>query len=318
MAFAHLHVHTEYSLLDGSNKITEYVNRIRELGMTAGAITDHGVMYGVIDFYRAAKKAGINPILGCEVYVAPGSRFDREQVKGEDRYYHLVLLAENNVGYANLMKIVSKGFVDGYYYRPRVDMEVLETYHEGIIALSACLAGEVQRYLTRGMYEEAKAIALKYETCFGKGNFFLELQDHGIPEQAQVNQQLLRMHQELGIDLVATNDVHYTYEKDAEAHDILLCLQTGKKLSDENRMRYEGGQYFVKSEEEMKALFPYALDAIENTQKIADRCHVEIEFGVTKLPKFDVPDGYTSWEYLNKLCYEGLDERYSPKRVQEL
>ena len=318
MAFAHLHVHTEYSLLDGSNKITEYVNRIRELGMTAGAITDHGVMYGVIDFYRAAKKAGINPILGCEVYVAPGSRFDREQVKGEDRYYHLVLLAENNVGYANLMKIVSKGFVDGYYYRPRVDMEVLETYHEGIIALSACLAGEVQRYLTRGMYEEAKAIALKYETCFGKGNFFLELQDHGIPEQAQVNQQLLRMHQELGIDLVATNDVHYTYEKDAEAHDILLCLQTGKKLSDENRMLYEGGQYFVKSEEEMKALFPYALDAIENTQKIADRCHVEIEFGVTKLPKFDVPDGYTSWEYLNKLCYEGLDERYSPKRVQEL
>ena len=318
MAFAHLHVHTEYSLLDGSNKITEYVNRIRELGMTAGAITDHGVMYGVIDFYRAAKKAGINPILGCEVYVAPGSRFDREQVKGEDRYYHLVLLAENNVGYANLMKIVSKGFVDGYYYRPRVDMEVLETYHEGIIALSACLVGEVQRYLTRGMYEEAKAIALKYETCFGKGNFFLELQDHGIPEQAQVNQQLLRMHQELGIDLVATNDVHYTYEKDAEAHDILLCLQTGKKLSDENRMRYEGGQYFVKSEEEMKALFPYALDAIENTQKIADRCHVEIEFGVTKLPKFDVPDGYTSWEYLNKLCYEGLDERYSPKRVQEL
>ena len=318
MAFAHLHVHTEYSLLDGSNKITEYVNRIRELGMTAGAITDHGVMYGVIDFYRAAKKAGINPILGCEVYVAPGSRFDREQVKGEDRYYHLVLLAENNVGYANLMKIVSKGFVDGYYYRPRVDMEVLETYHEGIIALSACLAGEVQRYLTRGMYEEAKAIALKYETCFGKGNFFLELQDHGIPEQAQVNQHLLRMHQELGIDLVATNDVHYTYEKDAEAHDILLCLQTGKKLSDENRMRYEGGQYFVKSEEEMKALFPYALDAIENTQKIADRCHVEIEFGVTKLPKFDVPDGYTSWEYLNKLCYEGLDERYSPKRVQEL
>ena len=318
MAFAHLHVHTEYSLLDGSNKITEYVSRIKELGMTAGAITDHGVMYGVIDFYRAAKKEGINPILGCEVYVAPGSRFDREQTKGEDRYYHLVLLAENNQGYSNLMKIVSKGFVDGYYYRPRVDMEVLEQYHEGIIALSACLAGEVQRYLTRGMYEEAKETALKYERCFGKGNFFLELQDHGIAEQAQVNQQLLRMHQELGIDLVATNDVHYTYEKDAEAHDVLLCLQTGKKLSDENRMRYEGGQYYVKSEEEMKALFPYALEAIENTQKIADRCHVEIEFGVTKLPKFDVPDGYTSWEYLNKLCYEGLDERYSPERVREL
>ncbi len=321
MAFAHLHVHTEYSLLDGSNKIKEYVEKIKALGMTAGAITDHGVMYGVIDFYKAAREAGINPILGCEVYVAPGSRLDREMVHGEDRYYHLVLLAENNVGYSNLMKIVSKGFVEGYYYKPRVDMEVLEKYHEGIIALSACLAGEVQRNLVRGMYEEAKEVAYRYERCFGKGNFFLELQDHGIPEQKLVNQQLLRMSQETGIELVATNDVHYTNAEDAEPHDILLCLQTGKKLADEDRMRYEGGQYYVKSEEEMKALFPYALQALENTQKIADRCHVEIEFGHTKVPHFEVPEGYDSWTYLNKLCHEGLDKRYgadAPKYLQKL
>ena len=317
MAFTHLHVHTEFSLLDGSNKIKEYVARVKELGMNSAAITDHGVMFGVIDFYKAARAEGINPILGCEVYVAPNSRFDREQAHGEDRYYHLVLLAENNTGYQNLMKIVSKGFVDGYYYKPRVDMEILEKYHEGIIALSACLAGEVQRYLVRGLYEEAKAVALKYEACFGKGNFFLELQDHGIPEQQMVNPQLVRMSQDTGIELVATNDVHYTYAQDAEAHDILLCIQTGKKLADENRMRYEGGQYYVKSEEEMSQLFPYAKQAIENTQKIADRCHVEIEFGVTKLPHFEVPEGYDSWTYLNKLCHEGLLKRY-PDRHEEL
>ena len=317
MAFTHLHVHTEFSLLDGSNKIREYVDRVKELGMNSAAITDHGVMYGVIDFYKAARAAGIKPVLGCEIYVAPNSRFDREAAHGDDRYYHLVLLAENNTGYQNLMKIVSKGFVDGYYYKPRVDMEVLETYHEGIIALSACLAGEVQRYLVRGLYEEAKAVAYKYEKCFGKGNFFLELQDHGIPDQKTVNTQLLRMSQETGIELVATNDVHYTYADDAEAHDILLCIQTGKKLSDENRMRYEGGQYYVKSEEEMRALFPYALQAIDNTQKIADRCKVEIEFGVTKLPHFEVPEGYDSWTYLNKLCHEGLVRRY-PDNHEEM
>ena len=317
MAFTHLHVHTEFSLLDGSNKIKEYVARVKELGMNSAAITDHGVMYGVIDFYKEAKAQGINPVIGCEVYVAPNSRFDRELSHGDDRYYHLVLLAENNQGYQNLMKIVSKGFVDGYYYKPRVDMEVLEKYHEGIIALSACLAGEVQRYLVRGLYEEAKTVAQKYENCFGKGNFFLELQDHGIPDQKMVNPQLLRMSEELGIELVATNDVHYTYAEDAEAHDILLCIQTGKKLADEDRMRYEGGQYYVKSEEEMRSLFPYALQAIENTQKIADRCHVEIEFGVTKLPHFDVPEGYNSWTYLNKLCHDGLKDRY-PKKWEEL
>ncbi len=278
--------------------------------MDSAAITDHGVMFGVIDFYREAKAAGIHPVLGCEVYVAPNSRFDKEASGGEDRYHHLVLLAENNVGYGNLMKIVSKGFVEGFYYKPRVDMEVLQEYHEGIIALSACLAGEVQRYLVRGMYEEAKRAALRYEGVFGKGNYFLELQDHGIPEQKTVNQQLLRMSRELEIELVATNDVHYTYARDESAHDILLCLQTQKKLADQDRMRYEGGQYYVKSPEEMAQLFPYALEALENTHKIAQRCHVEIEFGVTKLPKYDVPGGYTSWEYLNKLCFEGLEALY--------
>ena len=315
MAFTHLHVHTEYSLLDGSNKIKEYVKRVKELGMDSAAITDHGVMYGVIDFYRAAREAGIKPILGCEVYVAPNSRFDKELTGGEDRYYHLVLLAENNTGYANLMKIVSRGFTEGYYYKPRVDMEVLQTYNEGIIALSACLAGEVQRYIVKGLHEEAKKAALKYEACFGKGNFFLEMQDHGIPEQKLVNTELLKLSKETGIELVVTNDVHYTYKEDVDSHDILLCLQTGKKLADEDRMRYVGGQYYVKSEEEMKALFPYAWEAVENTQRIADRCHVEIEFGVTKLPKFEVPEGYDSWTYLNKLCSDGLAERYGDEHA---
>ena len=310
MAFAHLHVHTEFSLLDGSNKIKEYVRYVKELGMDSAAITDHGVMYGVVDFYKAAKEAGINPVIGCEVYVAPHSRFDRELTGGEDRYYHLVLLAENNTGYANLVKIVSKGFTEGYYYRPRVDLEVLEQYHEGLIALSACLAGEVPRYIQKGLVDEAKKVALKYQNIFGKDNYFLELQDHGIPAQQSVNSVLLRMSKELDIPLVATNDVHYTYAQDAQPHDILLCLQTGKKVADEDRMRYEGGQYYVKSEEEMKGLFPYAWEAVENTQRIADRCHVEIEFGNYKVPRYDAPEGYDSWSYLNKLCQDGMKERY--------
>ncbi len=310
MAFAHLHVHTEYSLLDGSNKIKEYVKRVKELGMDSAAITDHGVMYGVIDFYKAAKEVGIKPILGCEVYVAPNSRFDKELTGGEDRYYHLVLLAENNTGYENLTKIVSRGHTEGYYYRPRVDMEILREFHEGIIALSACLAGEVQRYIQKGMIEEAKKSALKYEECFGKGNFFLELQDHGIPAQKTVNTALLNMSRELEIPLVTTNDVHYTYAEDEKSHDILLCLQTGKKLADEDRLRYVGGQYYVKSEEEMKGLFPYAWEAVENTQRIADRCNVEIEFGSYKVPHYEVPEGYDSWGYLNKLCLDGLARRY--------
>ena len=310
MAFTHLHVHTEYSLLDGSSKIKELAVRAKELGMDSMAITDHGAMYGVIDFYRAAREAGIKPILGCEVYVAPGSRFDRENVHGEDRYYHLVLLAENNEGYQNLMKIVSKGYVDGFYYKPRVDMEVLKTYHKGIIALSACLAGEVPRFLARGLYEEAKEAVLKYQEIFGRGNYFLELQDHGIPMQRQVNQGIIRLSRELDIPLAATNDCHYINAEDWEAHDILLCIQTGKKVADENRMRYEGGQYYVKSEEEMRELFSYIPEAIDNTAKIAERCNVEIEFGVTKLPRYEVPEGYDPWGYLNHLCSEGFKERY--------
>lgn len=310
MKFTHLHVHTEYSLLDGSSKIKEITARAKELGMDSLAITDHGVMYGVIDFYKAAREAGIKPVLGCEVYVAPGSRFDKQPGESEERYYHLVLLAENNKGYKNLMKIVSRGFTEGFYYKPRVDYEILEQFHEGIIALSACLAGEVQRYLARGMYEMGCEAARRYEKIFGKGNFFLELQDHGIPEQKYVNPQLLRMSQELGIDVVCTNDVHYTYADDADAHDILLCIQTGKKVTDENRMRYEGGQYYLKSPEEMSELFPYAPQALENTCRIAERCNVEIEFGVTKLPLYEVPEGYDSWSYLNYLCSEGLKRRY--------
>ena len=311
MKFTHLHVHTEYSLLDGSNKIKEYVSRVKELGMDAAAITDHGVMFGCIDFYREAKAAGIKPIMGCEIYVAPNSRFDKELTGGEDRYYHLVLLAENNVGYSNLMKIVSKGFTEGFYYKPRVDMEVLEEYHEGIIAISACLAGEVARNIQKGLYEEAKKSALKYEQIFGKGNYFLELQDHGISEQQLVNQQLVRMSEETGIELVCTNDIHYTYKEDEASHDVLLCIQTNKKIDDEGRMRYDGGQYYVKSAEEMSELFPYAPQALANTYKISERCNVEIEFGVTKLPHYDVPEGYDAWTYLNKLCYEGLAKRYT-------
>lgn len=319
MEFTHLHVHTEYSLLDGSSKIKELVSRAKELGMDSLAITDHGVMYGVVDFYRAAKAAGINPVLGCEIYVAPGSRFDREAGNAkESRYHHLVLLAENDIGYANLVKIVSRGFTEGFYYKPRVDYDVLEKYHEGIIALSACLAGSIPSFLRRGLYEEAKQEAYRLQGIFGENNFFLELQDHGIPDQKTVNQGLLRLHQETGIELVATNDVHYIYDSDAEAHDILLCIQTGKKVSDTDRMRYEGGQYYLKSAGEMEALFPYAKEAIENTHKIAERCHVEIEFGDYKLPHFDVPEGETSESYLRKLCKEGLYKRYPKEQAEQL
>ena len=317
MSFVHLHTHTEFSLLDGSNKITEYVKRVKELGMNAAAITDHGVMYGAVDFYKAAVKEGIKPIIGCEVYVAPNSRFDRELTGGEDRYYHLILLAENNVGYQNLMKIVSCGFVDGFYYKPRVDKEILQQYHEGIIACSACLAGEVARYIEKGLYEEARETAKTYEGIFGKGNYFLELQDHDIPAQKSVNTALIRMSKELDIPLVATNDIHYTYKEDAKAHEILLCIQTGKRINDEDRMRFETEEFYVKSEDEMRSLFPYALDAIDNTQAIADRCNVEITFGEYKLPHFDVPQGYDSWTYLRKLCFDGLYKRY-PDRAEEL
>ena len=317
MNFTHLHVHTEFSLLDGSSKIKELIARTKELGMDSIAITDHGVMFGVIDFYRAALAEGIKPIIGCEVYVAPNSRFDRESGTSDERYNHLVLLAENDLGYSNLMKIVSLGFTEGFYYKPRVDYEVLEQYHEGIIALSACLAGEVAMQIRRGFYEEGKKRALRLREIFGEQNFYLELQDHGIPEQKTVNQGLMRMSAETGIPLVATNDIHYIYDSDEQAHDILLCIQTQKKVSDENRMRYDGGQYFVKSPEEMLQLFPYAKEALENTYEIAERCNVTIEFGEYKLPRYDVPEGYTAWEYLRKVCFDGLKKRY-PDTPNEL
>lgn len=318
MAFTHLHVHTEYSLLDGSSKIKELLPRAKELGMDSLAITDHGVMYGVIDFYKKAKEVGIKPILGCEIYVAPGSRFDREQGRGEDRYYHLVLLAENNQGYKNLMKIVTRGFTEGYYYKPRVDYEVLEKYHEGIIALSACLAGEIPNKILKEDFDGARAAANKMRDIFGENNFFLELQDHGIRQQTQVNTSLIRLSRELGIPMVVTNDVHYIREEDAVPHDLLLCIQTGKKVSDQNRMRYEGGQYYLKSEEEMQKVFPYAREAMDNTHKIAERCNVEIVFGEQKVPKFDVPEGYDAFSYLKELCETGLVKRYGDPPPQEL
>ncbi|MDO5701752.1 MAG: DNA polymerase III subunit alpha [Lachnospiraceae bacterium] len=310
MSFTHLHVHTEYSLLDGSNKIREYVSRVKELGQTSAAITDHGVMFGCIDFYKEATAAGIKPILGCEVYVSPGSRFERSGAASEERYFHLVLLAENNRGYENLVRIVSAGFTEGFYYKPRVDRELLTKHHEGLIALSACLAGEVPRHISMGDYEGAKRAACEYRDIFGEGNYFLELQDHGIPEQNHVNQMLIRMHEETGIPLVATNDVHYTYKEDMEAHDILLCIQTQKKVQDEDRMRYEGGQYFVKSEDEMRQLFGYIPEAIDNTGAIAERCSVEITFGERKIPEYDAPDGKDSLTYLRELCEEGMKRHY--------
>jgi len=312
MNFTHLHLHTEYSLLDGSGKIKELVHQAKTLGMDSIAITDHGVMYGVIDFYKACLAEGMKPIIGCEVYVAPSSRFDRELGNSDERYHHLVLLAENNKGYQNLMKIVSKGFLEGFYYKPRIDYEVLQQYSEGIIALSACLAGEVSNHLRKGFYAEAKLAALKLQSIFGENNFFLEMQDHGMQEQKTVNQGMLRLSQETGIKLVATNDVHYTYAEDVDPHDILLCIQTQKKVTDENRMRYEGGQYYLKSPEEMYALFPYAKEALLNTYDIAQRCNVTITFGEYKLPVYPVPEDFTAYDYLEKLCREGLIKRYQP------
>lgn len=308
MAFTHLHVHTEYSLLDGSNKIKEYIKRVKELGMTHAAITDHGTMYGCVAFYEEAKKQGITPIIGCEVYVAPGSRFNKETT--DNKYYHLLLLAENDLGYHNLMRLVSIGFKDGYYYKPRVDKEVLREYHEGLICLSACLQGEVAVNLTLGLYDEAKKVAKEYEDIFGKGNYFLEIQDHGIEEQRIINPEIYRLSKELDIPLVATNDVHYTYAEDADAHDLLLCLQTGKIVTDTDRMKYAYGQFYVRSEEEMRELFPYAEEAIDNTQLIAERCHVNLEDKTPKLPHFEVPEGFTSESYLRHICEEGLKKRY--------
>ncbi|MCR5367094.1 MULTISPECIES: DNA polymerase III subunit alpha [Eubacterium] len=312
MNFTHLHVHTGYSLLDGSANIPELVKRAKELGMDSLAITDHGVMYGAIDFYKECKKQGIKPIIGCEVYVAPNSRFDREVGSEDERYYHLILLAETNQGYSNLSKIVTRGFTEGYYYKPRVDKEVLKEFHEGIICTSACLQGEVAFYLRKGFYDKAKEAALSYVEIFGKGNFFLELQDHDMEEDQIVNAGLMRMSKELDLPLICTNDSHYIYKEDWKAHDILLCIQTGKKMSDPDRMRYSEGQFYLKSPEEMYEKFKYAAEALENTHKIAERCNVEIVFGEQKIPKYDVPEGYTAFTYLEKLCMDGIKERYSP------
>lgn len=316
--FTHLHVHTQYSLLDGSAKIEPLIKRVKELEMDSIAITDHGAMYGAVEFYKAAKAEGIKPIIGCEVYVAPKSRFDKEAVSGSN-YYHLVLLAETNEGYKNLIKMVSYGFTEGFYYKPRVDFELLEKYHEGIIASSACLAGQVARDIIGVSYEKAKETALRYDAVFGRGNFFLELQDHGIREQKIVNEALIKMSKETGIPLICSNDSHYIYKEDAEAHDVLLCIQTGKTVNDENRMRYEGGQFYVKSKEEMYELFKYAPDAVENTHKIAERCNVEFVFHDLKLPRFDVPQGKTTSSYLRELCYDGFEKRYkdNPQELRQ-
>lgn len=306
--FTHLHVHTEYSLLDGSAKIGDLLDRAKELGMSSLAITDHGAMYGAVDFYKAAKAKGIKPIIGCEVYLAVRTRFDKEPI--DARSYHLVLLAENNEGYQNLIKLVSIAYIEGFYRKPRIDLELLKQYHKGIIALGACLAGPVSRKILNDEYEAAREMAMTLEEIMGKGNFFLELQDHGMREQQKVNQETMRIADELGIPMVVTNDVHYIKDEDAKAHEVLLCIQTGKTMDDPDRMVYEGGQFFLKSGEEMASLFPYAMEAIANTNKIAERCHVEFEFHKLKLPKFDVPDGKLASDYLTERCYEGIAKRY--------
>ncbi len=309
MGFVHLHVHTEYSLLDGACRIKDMMQRVKELGQSAVAITDHGVMYGCIDFYKAAKAAGVKPILGCEVYVAPRTMADR--VHGVDNEsYHLVLLCENMVGYQNLCQLVSRAFIDGFYGKPRVDLDLLGQYHEGIIALSACLAGGVAQRLMDDNYADAKAYALGLAEIFGKDHFYLELQDHGIPVQRQVNQGLLRMARETGLPLVATNDAHYLRKEDAAIQDVLLCVQTGKTVDDENRMRFETEEFYLKSQEEMEALFPGQHQALENTGKIAQRCNVEFVFNEYHLPAFPVPQGYTSEGYFRELCQKGFAERY--------
>lgn len=307
--FVHLHVHTQYSLLDGAGRLDKIMEMAKELGMKSIAITDHGVMYGVVDFYKQAKKYGIKPITGCEVYVATRGMEDRDPKQDSDQY-HLVLLAKDETGYKNLTNIVSLGFVKGFYYKPRVDMKVLRKYSEGIIALSACLAGSVQQFILKGDYQRAKEEALAYLDIFGEDNFYLELQDHGLKEQALINQELVRMSKETGIPLVATNDVHYIRREDAKAHDVLLCVQTGKTVDDENRMKFQTDEFYIKSPEEMYELFKYAPEAIDNTVDIANRCNLDFTFGQVHLPRFDVPEGYTSDSYLRHICETGMSRRY--------
>ena len=316
MAFAHLHVHTEYSLLDGACRMERLLDAAKEMGQTAVAITDHGCMYGVVEFYKAAKKRGIQPILGCEVYVARRTRFDKvHELDGENR--HLVLLCENEAGYHNLLALVSKAWVEGFYSKPRVDLDLLREHHEGLIALSACLAGEIPRALTRGDYEGAREAALRYEGIFGRGNFYLELQDHGMAEQKRINPQLIRLSRETGIPLVATNDCHYIAPEDSRMHRVLLCIQTGRTIEDENAMEFGSEEFYFKSEEEMRALFPDVPEAADNTVKIAQRCQVELEFGKTKLPAFFTPDGSDNLEFFRRLCQEGLIRRYGENPPQE-
>ena len=309
MAFAHLHVHTEYSLLDGACRIRDLPKLVKEMGQTACAITDHGAMYGAIDFYRACKAEGIHPVIGCEVYVARRTRFDKQhEFDAESR--HMVLLCKNETGYRNLSYMVSQAYIEGFYIKPRIDLDLLREHSEGLIGLSACLAGEIPRRIINGDYEGAKAYALELSSILGEDNFYLELQDHGIADQTTVNRALLRMHNETGIPLVCTNDAHYLRKEDAESHDVLLCIQTGKTVDDENRMRYEPRNFYLRSTEEMEALFSGYPDAVENTQRIADRCQLEFTFGKYHLPEFKLPPGYDSPTYLRKLCDEGFARRY--------
>jgi len=315
MSFAHLHVHTEYSLLDGACRIRDLPKLVKSMGQDACAITDHGVMYGVIDFYRACKAEGVKPIIGCEVYVAPRTRFDKQH-EFDSEARHLVLLCENETGYRNLSYMVSMAHVEGFYIKPRIDLELLRSHHDGLIALSACLAGEIPRRIRNRNYDGAKEYALTLSEIFGPDHFYLELQDHGIREQAIVNQGILRIHEETGLPLVVTNDAHYLRKEDAEAHDILLCIQTGKPVDDENRMRYEPRNFYLRSTEEMSALFPDYPEAVENTGKIADMCNVEFTFGKYHLPEYKLPEGYDSFTYLKKLCDEGYAERYGADRPE--
>ena len=311
--FAHLHLHTQYSLLDGAASIDPLMERLKALGMTACAITDHGVMYGVVEFYQAAKKAGIHPVIGCEVYVCPNMD---DRLSGARDYNHLILLAENDEGYHNLTKLVSEGFTRGFYYKPRVDYDLLRRYAKGLIALSACISGELPQLLLNGRREAARESVKKHLEIFGEGNYFIEIQDHGLAEQKQVLPELVALSREMGVPLVATNDCHYLTEEDARAQEVLMCIQTGKTLSDENRMRMETDQLYVKSEEEMRRCSPQFPEAIENTQKIAERCRVDFDFHTLHLPKYPLPEGQDAFETLRALCEEGLKERYPQDNAQ--
>ena len=315
--FVHLHIHSEYSLLDGANRIKDLPIRAKELGMDAMAITDHGVMFGAIDFYKACKAAGVKPIIGCEVYVAPRTRHDKDP-ELDSKYNHLILLAKDNNGYKNLAKLVSLGYTEGFYYKPRIDKEILEKYHEGLVCCSACLAGEVNQAILRNDMEEAKKVALWFKNVFGD-DYYLEIQNNGIKEQVLVNQKLIELSRELDIPLVATNDAHYLKREDAYNHEVLLCIQTGKRMNDPDRMRFETDELYVKSPEEMSEYFKNVPEAIENTVKIADKCNVEFEFGHTILPNYDVPEGYnTHFDYLKKLCDDGLIKRYGKSISTEI